>query len=302
MYQKDPNNQNRTSLTLFIAIILAVLLFIADSNNNRLMQRSKTLVEASVTPVLSVLSAPIRGGENFLASFKNRKQALEENRALKAELYQLRQAKERADIMAMKLARFEQILKASPGTDIPAQKIAARAVTEVNGPFVRAALINAGEQKGVKVGHPVMTVDGLYGHIVKVGVNSARVLRLSDLNSRIAVLSLDSQATAILAGNNSNMPEISFMSDISEWAIGDVVITSGDDGVLPRGLPIGKVTQGKNNGLYVNLYNEKSPIDWVWVYPVEPILAPEETGVTSDPKKAQSPPEDIEPISEVGRQ
>lgn len=302
MYQKDPDSRNRTSLTLFIAISFAFLLFIADNANNRILQRSRAVVEASVTPVLSVLSAPIRGGESFFAGLKNRKQVLEENIALKEELYQLRQAKERADIMAMKLARFEQILKASRGIDIPTEKIAARAVTEVNGPFVKAALINTGYKKGVKVGHPVMTVDGLYGHIVKVGINSARVLRLGDLNSRIAVMSLDSQATAILAGNNSNMPEISFMSDISEWTVGDEVITSGDDGVLPRGLPIGKVTQGKNNALYVKLYNENKPIDWVWVYPVEPILAPEEAEVSPELQDSQSINKDIEPTSEAGGQ
>ncbi len=298
MYQKDPDSQNRTSLTLFIAISLAVLLFIADSTNNRILQRSRTVVEASVTPVLSVLSAPIRAGETFFAGFKNRKRALEENIALKEELYKLRQAKERADIMAMKLARFEQILKAHQGIDIPKEKIAARAVTEINGPFVRAALINVGYKKGIKVGHPVMTVDGLYGHIVKVGINSARVLRLGDLNSRIAVMSLDSQATAILAGNNGNMPEISFMSDISEWTVGDEVITSGDDGVLPRGLPIGKVIQGKNNTLYVKLYNEKKPVDWVWVYPVEPILAPEEADVGLERQDDKSTSKDIKLKSE----
>ena len=184
--------------------------------------------------------------------------------------------------MAIKLSRLEKILKVEIGTDIPDEKIAARAVSEIDGPFVRAALINAGVNKGIKIGHPVMTVDGLYGHVVRTGANSSRVLRLGDLNSRIAVMSSRSQARAILAGNNSDFPVISFMSDASAWAVGDVVITSGDDGVLPRGLPIGTVKRGAENTLGVELNVENKPIDWVWVYPFDPIASPELEKAESD--------------------
>ena len=75
----------------------------------------------------------------------------------------------------MKLARFEQILGTDYGVEVPQQKIAARAVSEIDGPFVRAALINVGQRRGVKVGHAVITVDGLYGHVLKVGAKSSRV-------------------------------------------------------------------------------------------------------------------------------
>jgi len=243
------------------------------------LQRSKSLTDTTVSLALSWLSVPIRTTENFFTGLRDRQRALEENIVLKQELYQLREAKDRADIMEMKLARFEQILKAPSGIDIPEEKIAARAVSEIDGPFVKASLINVGRNEGVEVGHPVMTVDGMYGHVVRVSVNSARVLRLDDLNSRIAVMSADSQATAILAGNNTNLPEISFMSDLNAWNSGDVVITSGDDGVLPRGLPIGTVIQGLNNTLSVELNIAQTPIDWVWVYPFKPIIVPEEDPV-----------------------
>ena len=92
-------------------------------------------------------------------------------------------------------------------SDIPAQKIVARSVSETNGPFAHSALINAGAAKGAAKGHAVMTVDGLYGHVVRVGQNSARVLLLNDLNSRISVMSHRSQSRAILVGNNKDLPK-----------------------------------------------------------------------------------------------
>ncbi len=277
MYRNDPDSTNRVTIALIVAFVLATVIFITDKNSNRAFQKSKSMTDQTAAPVLSALSTPIRATEDFFSRFKDRRRALEENIVLKQELYQLREAKDRANIMAMKLARFEQILKADIGTDIPTKKISARAVSEIDGPFVRAALINAGTHKGIKIGHPVMTVDGLYGHVVRAGINSSRVLRLGDLNSRIAIMSSNSQATAILAGNNSDFPEISFMSDASAWAVGDVVITSGDDGVLPRGLPIGTVIRRAKNTLGVELNVERKPIDWVWVYPFDPIAVPEES-------------------------
>lgn len=275
MYRNDPESTNRASITLIVAFVLATVIFITDRNSDRLFLKTKHTVDQTTSPVMSVLSAPIRGVENFFASFRDRNRAVKENVVLKQELYQLREANERANVMAIKLSRLEQILKVESGTDIPDRKIAARAVSEIDGPFVRAALINAGVNKGIKIGHPVMTVDGLYGHVVRAGANSSRVLRLGDLNSRIAVMSSRSQARAILAGNNSDFPEISFMSDASAWVVGDVVITSGDDGVLPRGLPIGTVKRGPENTLGVELNVERKPIDWVWVYPFKPIATPE---------------------------
>ena len=276
MYRNDPYSTNRATITLIIAFILAIIIVIGDKNNDRFLQKTKSKTDQTASPVLSALSTPIRASENFFARFRDRSRALEENIALKQELYKLREATERANVMEMKLFRFEQILKANIGTDIPTEKIAARAVSELDGPFVKAALLNAGMNKGIKVGHPVMTVNGLYGHVVKVGTNSARVLRLGDLNSRIAVMSSASQATAILSGNNTHFPEITFMSDATAWNEGDQVITSGDDGVLPRGLPIGKAKRGKNNTFGVELDADSMPVDWVWVYPFEPIEAPED--------------------------
>jgi len=290
MYRKDPDSVSRTNISLVIAFVIASIIFIADQSNNRILQKSQSVTDNTVSPILTALSMPVRKIENLFEGFKDRSRAVHENVALKEELYQLREAQNRANIMAMKLARFEQILRAKQGTDIPNEKIAARAVSEIDGPFVRAALINAGAKQGIKAGHPVMTVNGLYGHVLRVGPNSARVLHLGDLNSRIAIMSAQSEARAILAGNNSDFPIISFISDESGWTVDDEVLSSGDGGVLPRGLFIGRVKRDTKNRLVVELNDSKKPIDWIWVYPFEPIKAPElSEGTTRQDDEAIEP-------------
>ena len=245
-----------------------------DRGSDRLLQRTQLGAETAMSPGLSLLSKPLRAGESLVASFKDRSRAVEENKALKEELYALREEKQRLRVMAMKLRRFEQILAVNPDVNDSEGKIAARAVSEIEGPFVRSALINVGRNKGIRKGQAVMAVDGLYGHVLRVGPRSSRVLQLGDLNSRVSVMSMRSEARAILSGNNSEVPRLAFVGDKSAWKENDKVATSGDDGVLPRGLPIGIVKVDELGQLSVILNTTGKVVDWVWVYPFKQIPDP----------------------------
>lgn len=247
-----------------------------DRGSDRLLLQTQTQAETAISPGLALLSKPIRATESLIANYQDRSRAVEENKALKEELYRLRADKQRSEVMAMKLRSFEEILGVNSSWDLPVKKIAARAVSEVDGPFVRSALINAGRNKGIKKGHPVMTVDGLYGHVLRAGAGSSRVLQLGDLNSRISVMSARSEARAILSGDNSELPRLAFVGDRADWREGDKVMTSGDDGVLPRGLPVGTVKTDDAGAFVVALNITGKNIDWVWVYPFVPITEPEE--------------------------
>lgn len=306
MFGSPTDNTRASTITLILAFIASAVIFMTDRGSERLLSRTQSNAEAAISPGLAILSKPLRGAESLIAEFKDRSRALEENKSLREELYTLREDKQRAEIMEMKLRRFEEILAADSGLDIPARKIAARAVSEIEGPFVRSALINSGRNKGIKKGHPVMTVDGLYGHILRAGPNSSRVLLLGDLNSRISVMSMRSEARAILSGDNSDLPRLAFVDDRADWKEGDKVVTSGDDGVLPAGLPIGMVLEPSERSFSVALNTTKKNNDWVWVYPFEPIAAPElsdasETtapnvleGADNAPVAGQAPQDNVE--------
>ncbi|WP_418153065.1 rod shape-determining protein MreC [Litorimonas sp. RW-G-Af-16] len=137
-------------------------------------------------------------------------------------------------------------------------------------------LLNVGREQGVMIGNPVMSADGLIGHIINIGKTSSRVLLLGDLNSRISVMARDHESRAILAGDNLPQPKLSFVAEGAPWAAGDVVITSGDDGMLPRGLFIGEVVRGERGELRVQLGSDSQALDWVWVSPFVPITLTED--------------------------
>ncbi len=275
--------RRRNSRLVFIVLfVLSVILYLASIGNDDAFKKSRSSVEGVGAQILSYLSLPVRGIEKLTYDVGRRWNAHSENERLREEVSRLADTEARLNALTFKISRFETILKADIGTDIPERKIAARAVSENDGPFAKTALINVGAKHGVSKGDAVMTVDGLFGHIIRVGNSSARVLKLEDLNSRVAVMAQSNQARAILIGDNTILPTLTYTTSDSAWEDGTIVVTSGDDGVMPMGLPIGTVVTNSVGGKKVQLYSKRNFVDWVWIYPYEAINAPEEDPVIED--------------------
>jgi len=270
-------SKRRNSRALFaLLVVLSTLIYVINLGNDEAFRKTRTSAEGIGATIMTYLTLPVRGFENFAGDIKGRLNAHAENDRLKQEVSRLSDAEARANALAVKLSQFQKILNVDVDSGVPDIKIAARAVSETDGPFARTALINVGVKKGVSKGDAVMTVDGLFGHVVRVGNRSARVLKLEDLNSRIAVMSKETQARAILSGDNTAFPQLSYVAREGDWMDGNTVITSGDDGLLPTGLPIGTVISDGGSEKRVQLFANRNFADWVWVYPYDQVKTPEE--------------------------
>ena len=277
MRSREGPNGGITRLALLGAIFISCLLISIQRNSVRQASALEIRAQETVAPLAGVLAIPLRTFEGFLSGLKDKGQIVDDNKTLRDEIAVLRERQARYDNLAIKVARYEAILGVDTETDIPLNKIAARAIGETDGPFFRSLLLNVGLKDGVIMGNPVMSTEGLLGHVINLGPNTARVLRVSDLNSRIAVASAETGATAILAGDNTPLPKLSFVNQREGWGLGNRVITSGDDGFLPRGLDVGIVVRGNSGGLRVRLSSQSTPIDWVWVSPYKRFVTPEDS-------------------------
>jgi rod shape-determining protein MreC len=122
---------------------------------------------------------------------------------------------------------------------------------------VRTALLNAGRRDGVEKGQSAVTGAGLAGRVIETGERSSRLLLLTDLNSRVPVTLEASRWRGILAGDNTARPRLLFLPNSAEVAVGDRVVSSGDGGVAPPGLPIGVVAQIAEGEIRVQPF-----VDW----------------------------------------
>ena len=193
-----------------------------------------------VTPVWSVVRAPFDGvgrAADWVGEYLG---AVDRNRRLTAELAAARAELQRAAADRRALATLKRLDKVAD----PARTLigTARIVSATSGSVVRSAMIAAGRSDGVTPGLPIIGTDGLIGRTIEAGSISARVLLLTDPASRIPVIIVRTGQAALVVGTNRPALELrdKVGADLPLRA-GDRLVTSGDGGVFPPGVPVGTI-------------------------------------------------------------
>jgi len=133
-------------------------------------------------------------------------------------------------------------------------------------PYLRSLLINKGFKHGIKLGAAVRSDSFFIGKIVDSNYLTSRILLISDLNSKIPVIIEPGSISAILSGTGNNeLGEIEYLPENNKIKEGSIVYTSGSDGVISSGIPIGKIILD-NNLIKVDYFTDFTQINFVKVY------------------------------------
>ncbi len=274
--RRDSEDGVRFSRPLYLTLLAIALILIAfDRPESRL--EPLTTIRAGfndlTAPALELAAQPLRGLTNMGPWWRRQAELAEENRELRERLTEARAWRD----VALSLTERVQLYEQAINLDTPPvrERITAWTVSESGAPFVRSQLLGVGAEHGVRTGYPVLNVYGLVGRTIDVGRRSSRVLMLTDLNSRIAVMADRTNARALLVGDNTDFPRLDYLGREPQLEGGFRIVTSGDDNVLPRGLPVGEAFQDSAGEWRVALFSDASPIDLVWVWPFEPVPPPE---------------------------
>lgn len=230
-------SQRFAFLLLIVASIGMIVLNRADP---AFLERFRTGVTDTVTPILEVFSQPADAIDSIGDGLRNVTGLIEENERLRAEVKELRRWREQALVLKSENETFRAMLNHIPGE--PSHYVSARVIADSGSAFVRSVVINGGDRHGIRKGQPAVNNEGLAGRIADVGERSARVLLITDLNSRIPVLLERTRDRAIMAGDNSTEPRLTYLPESVPLEDGDRVVTSGHGGVFPPGIPVGTVT------------------------------------------------------------
>ncbi len=250
----------RFGLGLLVGLSVLLLLLgkldmkLANLLADHLNDVSAPVLQVIVQPVVAVRSGVDRIGA-LLAVYDENVRLREENRRL------LSWQTEAARLNVQNQALRRQ-LNVPPVGAAPAWTTA-RIVADSGGVFVRTLLVDAGTDQGVMVGMPALTPAGLVGRVVDVGRRSARILLITDFNSRIPVVVERSGDQAILEGDNGGEPSLRFLPINPSFAVGDRVLTSGRGGMLPPGLLVGQVAAVTGAQARVRSYVDWSRLDYL---------------------------------------
>ncbi len=298
-FRDNPFGEIRLPLLLgaavaaIVALIIAFAVLMVDRRQTYQTGAYNALRKVSdevVAPVAGAVAAPVRWAGGVAEGIGGYFFAVSENRRLRAELVAAQAWRERAVALAAENTRYRALLGLS--VDPPVPMVTARAVGESRGPYANTRLINAGSDRGVRVGHPVLSENGLVGRVIGVSPRVSRILMLTDAASRTPVMIQRTRARAILTGDGGWAPELAYLRGRDAARDGDLVLTSGDGGVLPQGITVGRIVRGVDGGWRVRLASDAAPIDFVRVLLFEDFVKLEDLRALNLP----SPPPPPTPI------
>ena len=271
-FREGPFNDLKVPLTwtaavaVVVAIVVGVALLLSDRRETVQTQAygvGRKVFDSADRPVAGVLAAP-GGWARQLADYsQDYLFAASENRRLKQQVAELKAWRDTAIALRDVNTRYRAILGLK--TDPPIPMVTGRVVLDSRGPFANTRLADIGSSQGVRVGNPVMSDHGIIGRVVGVTDQASRVLLLTDVASRTPVLIDRTDARAILLGDGGSNPRLAFLRGQSPVANGDRVLTSGDGGVFPRGLPVGVAAKGLDGQWRVRLDADLTAIDFIRV-------------------------------------
>ncbi|HSI56079.1 MAG TPA: rod shape-determining protein MreC [Ideonella sp.] len=234
--------QGLSALTkLVLCSALAVFLMAADTRFAMIKPLRATMATL-LLPVVETLNVPVRLWENAGEYLQGLKQAQDDQNRMRERLVAQAEKTARVDQLAQENTRLRALMELRPAIAVRSQ--AAEVLYEAPDPFSRKLFIDRGSRHGVVAGSPVINDAGVLGQITRLYPLSSEVTLLLDKDAAIPVLNPRTQHRSAAFGNGtSDAMELRFMAGNDDVQVGDVLITSGVDGVYPPGLQVAKVTK-----------------------------------------------------------
>jgi rod shape-determining protein MreC len=250
---------------LAVALIASLVLFIGDRRDDAhagvpLARRASDSAFGTLT---GVLSTPVHWLGGLGDAARGYVLAGTQNHQLRRDLAAARSWRDEVIRLRDENARLSALLGVR--TDPPIPMVFARTVLDARGPFANTRIADAGSARGVIEGNPVLSEHGLVGRVTGVAPGVCRIMLLTDVESRTPVLIARTNGRAILTGDGGPNPKLDYLRTHDPVREGDRILTSGDGGVLPRGLPVGVAVKSYDGGWRVALDSDASPIDFVQI-------------------------------------
>lgn len=220
--------------------LLAILCLMSDYQAHRL-ETLRQMLHIWSLPFEEVATLPSWSSQTIAQHFTTLNQLQAQNDVLQRQLLQQTTAIQKNHILARELAQLHALIGITPPPLLPSR--ISRVIGTSQNPYIQKLLIEGGESQNILRGSPVTTDQGLVGQITEVYPNQSEVTLISNRDLTIPVeierTGLHTLATGTGYQGELTLPYIPNGADIQ---VGDVLLTSGIDGLYPRGLRVASVS------------------------------------------------------------
>ncbi len=229
-------------VALFIVAFLSIFLTRIDS----LVVSAVDKVIIDVTgPMMQVIEFPARVIHRAYTYFYDISHIYTDNQQLRNENKQMMILQNKVRTLEVENQLLSRLLNYIPPAD--ATFVSAQIIAESGDNFTHLLLVYIGDEP-VEKGQIVMGEESVIGRVDTVGNRYAKIILITDINSKIPVIIERTRARGILSGNNTSMPQLIFTRSNADIKAGDLIVSSGAGGMFPAGLPIGFVHTVHSDG------------------------------------------------------
>jgi rod shape-determining protein MreC len=125
------------------------------------------------------------------------------------------------------------------------QGIGAHVVGRVPGYLSNVTYIDRGIESGIRTDQPVLSELGVIGRVLIATRNHAQVQLMSNPDASVGVMIDRTRSPGVLRGTGNSLLELNYIGNSEQVNVGDIVVTSGLDGIFPKGLPVGNVAESR---------------------------------------------------------
>jgi len=258
---------------LFLAVVIAHLVLISAQVNARTgVPILETVTFGAFAEVQRGTSAVLNGFRGAWTGYIALRNVRTENEALRQELANAQVEIQRQRALADRTRSLETILGLSNSIDL--QTAAAQIIGAAASPDFRTVTIDKGSAHQLRADMAVLAPTGVVGRVVIAGPRASRVQLLVDRNAAAGALIERSRAQGVVVGAGDDRLRLDYVSETSDVAVGDKVVTSGIDGIYPKGFVIGVVDSVDKNGVAYRSIGIRPAVDFSTLEDVLVVLTP----------------------------
>jgi rod shape-determining protein MreC len=272
----------RRSGYLFLAVLIAQIVAISAQVSTK-----------SGAPVLEVValglfsevqrlgSGVVRSVTGAWSGYVDLRGARADNERLTRELRDARVALQQERALAQRTRGLQQLLdlRQRVAVETAAAEVIAAAAT----PDFRTITIDKGTLGGLRPDMAVIAPAGVVGRVVVASARAAKVQLLIDRNAAAGALIERTRAQGVALGNGTDRLRLEYLSGSAEMVKGDIVVTSGIDGIYPKGFVIGTIEQVERVGGSYGTVTIRPAVDFARLEEVLTVLTPPQPeSVTAD--------------------
>jgi len=251
---------SKQKFSLFALIVLSIVFLFVETIETKPLNYFRAFIKDVIYRGALVVSVPSKSINNFTDSVKEHVHLYDDYNKLKKENDDLKNKISETDFLELENSQLRKLIEEQISSS--SNLMSARVMLDKQSPYLNSFIINIGSNKNIKNGMAALDGKNFIGRIVDVNFFSSRVLLVSDLNSKIPVMTEPSAHHAILSGHGKSEPTLEYLPENHNIQNGDKIYTSGKEGIFSPGIPIGKV-KIENNIIKVLLFSDLSQITFI---------------------------------------